>query len=153
VNERLLTWLRCPGCGADDLDVVPVGTHADASPSGTEYPLVRLLAWGFAVLDTAVPITGYRSLHRLGVSPALLDRLVPEHVRLYAGQSFRTCYTDWLDRLSYPYVHYYSGEDLARWFAGAGLTPQAIRPLGQYGWVGLAQVVPTSSTVVLERTV
>ena len=120
-------------------------------------PVTRSVAWSLAALDTGGPITAYRVLGRLGVPPTLLDRLTPEHVRLYAGQTFRTCQTDWLDRLSYPYVHYYSGDDLARWFAGAGLAPQTIRPLGGHGWVGLAEAAVETTAAAsqpagLERT-
>lgn len=110
--------------------------------------LTRSVAWSLAALDTCGPISAYRVLRRLGVPPALLGRLTPEHVRLYAGQTFRTCHTDWLDRLSYPYVHYYSGDDLARWFAGAGLARRAIRPLGGHGWVGLAEAAGPTTTAV-----
>jgi SAM-dependent methyltransferase/uncharacterized protein YbaR (Trm112 family) len=126
----------------------------------TRLPLsvTQSVAWSLAALDTCGPIFGYRALRRLGVPPALLDRLAPEHVRLYAGQTFRTCYTDWLDRLSYPYVHYYSGDDLARWFTGAGLASRAIRPLGGHGWVGLGEASGSAATATsaapaaLERT-
>jgi SAM-dependent methyltransferase/uncharacterized protein YbaR (Trm112 family) len=120
-------------------------------------PVTRSVAWSLAALDTCGPIAGYRVLRRLGVPRALLDRLAPEHVRLYAGQTFQTCQTDWLDRLSYPYVHYYTGEDLARWFAGAGLASRTIRPLGGHGWVGHAEAGPAtpaaaSAPAMLERT-
>jgi SAM-dependent methyltransferase len=123
-------------------------------------PVTRSVAWSLAALDTCGPIAGYRALRRIGVPAALLDRVTPEHVRLYAGLTFRICQTDWLDRLSYPYVHYYSGDDLARWFAGAGLASRAIRPLGGHGWVGLAETGGAATTAagapsasaVLERT-
>lgn len=107
-------------------------------------PVTKSLSWLAAVADTTGPIAVYRALRRLGLTPAVLDRLTPEHVRLYARDTFQTCYTDWLDRLSYPHVHYYSRADLVQWLATAGLHQTMVRPLGRHGWVGIGQAGPGS---------
>jgi SAM-dependent methyltransferase/uncharacterized protein YbaR (Trm112 family) len=100
-------------------------------------PVTKFLSWAAAAADTLGPIALYRTLARLGAPPEHLDALTPEHVRLYARESFNTCYTDWLDRLSYPYVHYYSRNHLWDWFVGAGLEKLTVRPLGIHGWTGV----------------
>lgn len=102
-------------------------------------PVTKFLSLLATMADTAGPIACYRFLRSLGMSQRLLDNFTPEHVRLYAGESFNTAYTDWLDRLSYPYVHYYSGKDLLNWFSGAHLESAIIRPLGRHGWVGIGR--------------
>lgn len=107
----------------------------------TQFPLpvIKMLSLLAAGVDAVGPIALYRLLRCLGLPQRFLDRLTPEHVRLYARETLKTCYTDWLDRLSYPYVHYYSYEDLTGWFARAGLHQGIIRPLGRHGWVGIGQ--------------
>lgn len=100
-------------------------------------PATKALSWMAAAADTAGPIALYRSLRRLGVAPRLLPRVTPEHVRIYADLDFAICYTDWLDRLSYPYVHYYRREDVWQWFMDAGLERVTVRALGVHGWTGV----------------
>lgn len=100
-------------------------------------PATKALSWTAAALDTAGPIALYRGLRRLGVPGAALRRVTPEHVRIYADLDFPICYTDWLDRLSYPYVHYYGREDVWQWFMDAGLERVTVRPLGVHGWTGV----------------
>lgn len=102
-------------------------------------PVTKFLSLLAAVVDTVGPIACYRLLRSLGMPRRTLDHVAPEHVRLYAQETFKTGYTDWLDRLSYPYVHYYSGKDVLEWFAGAGLQQAIVRPLGHHGWVGIGQ--------------
>jgi SAM-dependent methyltransferase/uncharacterized protein YbaR (Trm112 family) len=102
-------------------------------------PAVKRLAWLAAGLDTLGPITLYRGVDRLGLDGPLVRALTPGHVRRYARETFATCHADWLDRLSYPYVHYYSGEDVLAWFDAARLSPVSVRPLEEYGWVGVAR--------------
>lgn len=102
-------------------------------------PATKFLSLLATIVDTAGPIACYRFLRSLGMSERVLGHLAPEHVRLYAKETFKTGYTDWLDRLSYPYVHYYARNDLIEWFARAGLQQAIIRPLGRHGWVGIGQ--------------
>lgn len=102
-------------------------------------PVTKFFSMLAAMVDTVGPIALYRLLRCLGLSQRVLDHLAPEHIRLYAQETFKTGYTDWLDRLSYPYVHYYSRNDLIEWFARAGLQQAIIRPLGRHGWVGIGQ--------------
>jgi SAM-dependent methyltransferase len=103
-------------------------------------PVVKLASLAAAIADTVGPIALYRVLRKLGVPAHVLSRFIPEHVRLYADHTFDTCYTDWLDRLSYPYVHYYTGDDIAAWFGRGGLKTVSVRALGNYGWVGVGMV-------------
>lgn len=116
-------------------------------------PATKLLSWLAGVIDTVGPIGAYRLLRALGVPRPALDRLTPEHVRLYADLSFSTCYTDWLDRLSYPYVHYYTRDTVWDWFISAGLERVTVTALGMHGWTGVGstrarQGAPTTNGVV-----
>jgi SAM-dependent methyltransferase/uncharacterized protein YbaR (Trm112 family) len=100
-------------------------------------PVTKILSWLAATVDTVGPIALYRGLLKLGAPREHLDALTPEHIRLYARESFGTCYTDWLDRLSYPYVHYYTRSHLWDWFIAGGLEKVTVRPLGVHGWTGV----------------
>ena len=128
---------------------IALGVLAAVRALTTRLPLrvVQALSWLAAVVDTAGPIALARGLAALGVSPAALARLLPEHPRLYARETFATCYTDWLDRLSYPHVHYYRRQDVIRWFAGAGLEATAVTALGTYGWVGIGSAGRAAAAV------
>jgi len=83
------------------------------------------------------PITAYRVLSNVGFPRALLDRIAPEHVRIYAKVNFQTCFTDWVDRFSYPYVHYYDVAEVTEWYQTAGLEQIEVTQLGTYGVNGV----------------
>lgn len=100
-------------------------------------PLTKALSWLAAAIDTVFPITIYRVLSTCGVPKRVLDRATPEHVRIYAKVNFDICYTDWLDRLSYPYVHYYDVEQVTEWYERGGLEGVKVKNLGTYGINGV----------------
>jgi SAM-dependent methyltransferase/uncharacterized protein YbaR (Trm112 family) len=106
-------------------------------------PIVRAVSWTVAAFDTAIPITSFRIARKLGVNDETLAKLFPEHVRIYADRSFDTNYTDWQDRLSYPYVHYYSPEEVQGWFDTAGLEQTKVNEVGTHGVTGVG-VTPVS---------
>lgn len=105
-------------------------------------PLTKALSWLAAAVDTVFPITAYRVLLACRVPKTWLDKVTPEHVRIYAATNFEITYTDWLDRLSYPYVHYYDVDDVTGWYARAGLDDVKVKFLGTYG-VNAIGTVPT----------
>jgi len=107
-------------------------------------PLTKALSWLAAAIDTVFPITIYRVLAACGVPRRTLDKAAPEHVRIYAKVNFEICYTDWLDRLSYPYVHYYSVEQVTEWYERAGITDAKVKNLGTYGVHGIGSVAVPS---------
>ena len=104
----------------------------------TRVPLsmAKTLAWVAAALDT-IPITIYRIARRLGVKPSALNTSFPEHVRIYADRTFTTNHTDWLDRLTYPYVHYYTAEEIRGWLDSAGLEQAIVSNVGAHGVTGV----------------
>jgi SAM-dependent methyltransferase len=105
-------------------------------------PATKGLSLLAAAVDTAGPITAYRLVRRAGAKPATLERLFPEHVRIYADRTFATNYTDWLDRLSYPFVHYYTSDELQGWLDDAGLRQTTLTPIGKNG-ITCVGVVPS----------
>lgn len=100
-------------------------------------PFVKFLSWLATVIDVVFPITAYRIARKLGAKPAQLEKMFPEHVRIYADRTFATNYTDWLDRLSYPYVHYYDRDDMAEWLDRAGLVDGTVTNVGKNGVTGV----------------
>lgn len=103
-------------------------------------PMAKALSWLAAAIDTILVITPYRVLLACRVPKSLVDRIFPEHVRIYAATNFEITYTDWLDRLSYPYVHYYDVEDVTGWYQGAGLEHVDVKFLGTYGVNGVGSL-------------
>ena len=100
-------------------------------------PLTKALSWLAAAIDVVFPITIYRVLSNVGFPKKTLDRVTPEHVRIYAKHDFQTNYTDWLDRFSYPYVHYYDTGEVREWYERAGLEAIQVTNLGTYGVNGV----------------
>ncbi|MBW1996106.1 MAG: methyltransferase domain-containing protein, partial [Deltaproteobacteria bacterium] len=84
-------------------------------------PWVRGLAFIIGAVDYYFLILPYRMTGGWKALHKRLTRFTPTHIMLYATRTFKTCYTDWMDRLFYPYVHYYSREDVDHWLAQARL--------------------------------
>jgi SAM-dependent methyltransferase len=97
--------------------------------------LVRALAYIIGGIDYHLLIQPYRWTTKWKALHQRISRFTPAHIKLYASRTFRTCYTDWMDRLFYPYVHYYSREEADRWLAQARLSDAAIVTLENYGLV------------------
>jgi len=98
-------------------------------------PWVRALAFFIGTFDYHLLILPYRLTACWNALHKRVARFTPAHIKLYATRTFQTCYTDWMDRLFYPYVHYYSQEDASRWLAQARLSDAAIVTLENYGLV------------------
>lgn len=98
-------------------------------------PVVRSLAFILGTVDYGLMILPYRELSRSLTLPDGLTKLIPTHVRLYASCSFSTCCTDWMDRLFYPHVHYYSTDELKQWIRQAKLKAPSIRRFENYAIV------------------
>jgi len=98
-------------------------------------PWVRGLAFFIGTVDYYILILPYRLTAGWKALQKRLSRLTPAHIRLYATRTFQTCCTDWMDRLFYPYVHYYSREDADRWLNQARLSNADILILENYGLV------------------
>lgn len=96
---------------------------------------VRGIALALGLIDFALLIQPYNLLRRFTPVRALLEKITPSHVRLYASRSFKTCYTDWMDRLFYPYVHYYSREEAAAWLRKENFAESSVLTLGNYGMI------------------
>jgi SAM-dependent methyltransferase len=102
-------------------------------------PATKGLSWLAAAIDRYGPIALLRLARRFGASDAMLAKVFPEHVRIYADESFDTIYTDWLDRLSYPYVHYYDRDDMQEWLDRSRLEHTVVTELGTHGVVGVGR--------------
>jgi len=97
---------------------------------------VNVIAFTLGTIDFSLCIQPYRILNRVKPLKRLLDRVTPTHIKLYAPRTFKTCRTDWLDRLFYPYVHYYSEKEvLDDWFKNTDLSETAVLSAGDYGMV------------------
>jgi SAM-dependent methyltransferase len=100
-------------------------------------PAMKAMSWLAAAVDVVGPITAYRVLSNIGFPKKLLNRIAPEHVQIYAKVNFQTCFTDWVDRFSYPYVHYYNVAEVTEWCETAGLEKIEVTQLGTYGVNGV----------------
>ncbi len=98
-------------------------------------PVVRSLAFAVGLVDFVLFIQPYNLLHRFAPIRAVVEKITPSHVKLYASRSFKTCCTDWMDRLFYPYVHYYSREDAVHWLVRENFAESSILTLGNYGLI------------------
>ncbi len=98
-------------------------------------PVVRAIAFILGAVDYGLLILPYRELSEALPIPEGWRRLVPTHVRLYASCSFSTCCTDWMDRLFYPHVHYYSTEEIHEWIRQAKLKAPSVRRFDNYAIV------------------
>lgn len=105
----------------------------------TRLPLacVRVIASSAAALDYGGVILPYRWLRRL--TGPRLDRYVPSHVREYARYPFRVSETDWFDRLAAPITHWYTREEIERWFQRAKLINVEVRSIEDFWWRGAAR--------------
>jgi SAM-dependent methyltransferase/uncharacterized protein YbaR (Trm112 family) len=100
----------------------------------------RVLKWiSFfaACIDYGCVIGPYKSLQQIPVLGGLLRRFAPARVKVYAKYNFSVSYTDWFDRLSYPCVNYYTGNQVRSWYEKNGLTDIKISPTGSFAWRGV----------------
>ncbi|HLD29080.1 MAG TPA: methyltransferase domain-containing protein [bacterium] len=72
---------------------------------------------------------------------SVLTRWVPNHFHLYTQYPFRVSYADWVDRLSAPIRHYFSGEELKTIYMERGLQNIIVTPTQGYGWRAFGTVV------------
>ncbi len=98
-------------------------------------PVVRAIAFAVGLVDFVMLIQPYNLLHQFAPIRSVLEKITPSHVRLYASRSFKTCYTDWMDRLFYPYVHYYSREEATSWLKRENFAQSSVLTLGNYGMI------------------
>lgn len=98
-------------------------------------PAVKFIALAIGTMDFVFLIQPYAFLRKFAPIRALLDGITPSHIKLYASRSFKTCHTDWMDRLFYPYVHYYSREDAELWLRRERFAEKSILTLGNYGLI------------------
>ncbi len=98
-------------------------------------PTVKSLAFIIGLIDFSLLIRPYRLLSKMRSIHTVLQKITPSHIKLYAPRSFKTCYIDWLDRLFYPYVHYYSYREVDGWLSRAKLSEKSILTLKNYGLI------------------
>jgi len=98
--------------------------------------VIKWLSFGAACLDYGIFVWPYKVLRNVPGLGNLLDLIAPPRVKGYAKYDFHVSYTDWFDRLSYPCVHYYSGEQVREWYERNGLKDLAISPTGPFAWRG-----------------
>ncbi|MCE5336686.1 MAG: methyltransferase domain-containing protein [Desulfobacteraceae bacterium] len=98
-------------------------------------PAVRLIALALGTIDYGLLIKPYALLSKFAPVKAVLDKVTPSHIRLYSTRSFKTCHTDWMDRLFYPYVHYYSRVDADLWLRREKFAEKSILTLGSHGLI------------------
>jgi hypothetical protein len=101
--------------------------------------VIKWLSFGAACLDYGIFVWPYKVLRNVPGLGNLLDLIAPPRVKGYAKYDFHVSYTDWFDRLSYPCVHYYSGEQVREWYERNGLKDLAISPTGPFAWRGFGE--------------
>ncbi len=98
-------------------------------------PMVRMIGFMLGLIDYVFLIRPYEKLVQWPSLKKTLVMITPSHIKLYSNRSFKTCCTDWMDRLFYPYVHYYSPSDVHQWIEKGKLSKTSIRTLGDYGLI------------------
>lgn len=99
----------------------------------------RALKWTSftaACIDYGVFIWPYKMLRKIGGVSKLIEKITPPRIKGYAKYNFHVSYTDWFDRLSYPCVNYYNGDQVRGWYERNGLTNLTISPTGPFAWRG-----------------
>jgi uncharacterized protein YbaR (Trm112 family)/SAM-dependent methyltransferase len=98
--------------------------------------MIKWLAFIAACLDYGFFIYPYKILNELPGIGKIVTAIAPPRVKGYAKYDFHVSYTDWFDRLSYPCVNYYSGEQVKEWYERNGLTDLQVSPTGPFAWRG-----------------
>jgi len=104
--------------------------------------VIKGLSFVAACLDYGIFIWPYKTLRKVPGLGNLLEWIAPPRVKGYAKYDFHVSYTDWFDRLSYPCVNYYSGEQVREWYERNGLKEIVVSPTGPFAWRGFG-VKPT----------
>ena len=74
--------------------------------------IIKAISFVAACIDYGLFVWPYKVLSRVTFLRSILENIVPPRVKGYAKYDFHVSYTDWFDRLSYPCVNYYSGEQV-----------------------------------------
>lgn len=98
--------------------------------------MVKWTSFAPACIDYGIFIWPYKRLRSVPGIGKVLEKITPPRIRGYAKYDFLVSYADWFDRLSYPCVNYYSGEQVRGWYERNGLTKLKISPTGPFAWRG-----------------
>jgi hypothetical protein len=96
--------------------------------------MIKWISFIAACLDYGVFVWPYKVLSKVIGLGRILEAIAPPRVKGYAKYDFHVSYTDWFDRLSYPCVNYYNGEQVREWYERNGLTDLKISPTGPFAW-------------------
>lgn len=108
---------------------------------------VKWTSFAAACVDYGLLIWPYKMLRRVPGLRRVLETLVSPRLKGYAKDDFFVSYTDWFDRLSYPCVNYYSGDQVRGWYERNGLLNVTISPTGPFAWRGFG-LKPEAEQVV-----
>lgn len=93
--------------------------------------LLHALATTCSILDYYILIGLYKFLKKF----LPLDTVTPSHIKEYAKHTYRTCQTDWFDRLSAPISNFYNKEELHAWIDKSDKVKRyTIEADGDFGW-------------------
>lgn len=98
--------------------------------------MIKWLSFIAACVDYGLIVWPYKKLRTLPGVGHIFEEIAPPRVKGYAKYDFHVSYTDWFDRLSYPCVNYYSGDQVREWYERNGLTDLEISPTGPFAWRG-----------------
>jgi len=98
--------------------------------------MIKWASFAAACIDYGLFVWPYKRLHQVAGLGRVLEAIAPPRVKGYAKYDFHVSYTDWFDRLSYPCVNYYNGDQVREWYERNGLTDLKISPTGPFAWRG-----------------
>jgi len=98
--------------------------------------MIKWASFAAACIDYGLFVWPYKQLRKIPGVRRVVETIAPPRVKGYAKYDFHVSYTDWFDRLSYPCVNYYSGEQVREWYEDNGLTDLKISPTGPFAWRG-----------------
>jgi ADP-heptose:LPS heptosyltransferase/SAM-dependent methyltransferase len=99
--------------------------------------LTQWIARLCALIDYGCCILPYRLITRMLGTPL---SWMPSHIREYARYPYAVSEADWLDRLIAPMTNWYTREQVAGWFARAGLEDVQITEIDDFWWRGEGRV-------------
>jgi uncharacterized protein YbaR (Trm112 family)/SAM-dependent methyltransferase len=98
--------------------------------------MIKWASFVAACLDYGLFIWPYKALCKVPVLGRAIEAIAFPRIKGYAKYDFHVSYTDWFDRLSYPCVNYYSGDQVREWYERNGLIDLKISQTGPFAWRG-----------------
>ncbi|RKY62369.1 MAG: hypothetical protein DRP95_01655 [Candidatus Latescibacterota bacterium] len=117
-RKRLMEWIR------------KVSTKLS---SKSQYYLALLCA----LIDYGILVNTYKITTKVRPLKRWVELISPPRIKEYASYNFRVSHADWFDRLSAPITHFFTEDEVRRWFEDSGCLKEVrIIPFEDFWWWG-----------------